>query len=138
MIIEVSKKIIRIFVVWEFNNNLNATNMKKLIFTKGDETRPKFENLRDEVTLKESIFSDIYNNAYSLIKEISTTAENTNDKHNRERNNIIAFIGERGSGKTSCLKSIYHSLNKQQGMALPIPIDGINVSFNNKTLLLSK
>lgn len=106
--------------------------MKKLIFTKGDETRPKFENLRDEVTLKESIFSDIYNNAYSLIKEISTTAENTNDKHNRERNNIIAFIGERGSGKTSCLKSIYHSLNKQQGMALPIPIDGINVSFNNK------
>lgn len=106
--------------------------MKKLIFTKGDETRPKFEDLTNAETYNSSIFSDIYDRAFSLIKEISNPARNVNNKHNRERNNIIAFIGERGSGKTSCLKSIYHSLNKQQGMALPIPIDGINVSFNNK------
>ena len=106
--------------------------MKKLIFTQGDETRPKFEDLRDEATLKESIFADIYDSAFTLIKEISKSSKHIDNKHNRERNNIIAFIGERGSGKTSCLKSIYHSLNKQQGMALPSPIDGINVSFNNK------
>lgn len=106
--------------------------MKKLIFTQGDETRPKFEDLRDEATLKESIFADIYDSAFTLIKEISKSSKHIDNKHNRERNNIIAFIGERGSGKTSCLKSIYHSLNKQQGMALQSPIDGINVSFNNK------
>lgn len=105
--------------------------MKKLIFTKGNETRPKFENLRDENVLNNSIFTDIYDRAFSLIKEISTPIEEQNDKHNRECNNIIAFIGERGSGKTSCLKSIYFSLD-QQGKLLPSPINGINVSYNNQ------
>ena len=71
--------------------------MKKLLFTKGDETRPKLENLRDEEILKSSIFADIYDSAFSLIKEISESTKEQNNKNNRERNNIIAFIGERGS-----------------------------------------
>ena len=33
---------------------------KKLIFTKGDETRPKIEDLNDLNKQKESIFADIY------------------------------------------------------------------------------
>jgi signal recognition particle GTPase len=106
--------------------------MKKLIFTKGDETRPKLENLKDEKILKDSIFADIYDSAFSLIKEISESTKEQNNKNNRERNNIIAFIGERGSGKTSCLKSIYFSLDKQQGKPLPIPINEVNISYNNQ------
>lgn len=81
-------------------------HMKKLTFTLGDETRSKFEDLRDENTLKESIFEDIYERAFSLISDISDPITKENSKYNREKNNIIAFIGERGSGKTSCLKSI--------------------------------
>lgn len=104
--------------------------MKKLIFTKGNETRPKFENLRDENVLNNSIFTDIYDRAFSLIKEISTPIVEQNDKHNRERNNIIAFIGERGSGKTSCLKSIYYSLDRHQSGSLPSLIKDINTSYN--------
>lgn len=106
--------------------------MKKLLFTKGDETRPKLENLRDEEILKSSIFADIYDNAFSLIKEISESTKEQNNKNNRERNNIIAFIGERGSGKTSCLKSIYYSLEKLQNKPRPYPINEINVSYNNQ------
>lgn len=106
--------------------------MKKLLFTKGDETRPKLENLRDEEILKSSIFADIYDSAFSLIKEISESTKEQNNKNNRERNNIIAFIGERGSGKTSCLKSIYYSLEKQQNNPRPYPINEINVSYNNQ------
>ena len=110
----------------------NTTNMKKLIFTKSDETRPKLENLREEEILKNSIFADIYYRAFSLIKEISEPSKEQNNKYNRERNNIIAFIGERGSGKTSCLKSIYLSLDKQQGKSFPFPINDINTSYNNQ------
>jgi energy-coupling factor transporter ATP-binding protein EcfA2 len=106
--------------------------MKKLTFTLGDETRSKFEDLRDENTLKESIFEDIYERAFSLISDISDPITKENSKYNREKNNIIAFIGERGSGKTSCLKSIYYSLDKQGGKSLPAVIKRTNISYNTQ------
>ena len=85
---------------------------KKLIFIKGDETRPKIENLNDSATLNESIFADIYTRAFRLIDEIANQPPDNNEPHSRERNNIVAFIGERGSGKTSCLRSVYKALPK--------------------------
>lgn len=87
---------------------------KKLIFTKGDETRPKIEDLNDLNKQKESIFTDIYYRTFKLIDEIATQPYNGNDGRIRERNNIIAFIGERGSGKTSCLRSIYQALPEHE------------------------
>ena len=87
---------------------------KKLVFTKGDETRPKIEDLNDLNQQNESIFSDIYSRAFKLIDEIAKQPDNGNDERIRERNNIIAFIGERGSGKTSCLRSIYQALPKHE------------------------
>ena len=39
---------------------------KKLVFTKGDETRPKIENLNNPEVLNASIFSDIYNSNSSV------------------------------------------------------------------------
>ena len=87
---------------------------KKLIFTKGDETRPKIEDLNDLNKQNESIFADIYSRAFKLIDEIAKQPDSGNDERIRERNNIIAFIGERGSGKTSCLRSIYQALPKHK------------------------
>ena len=87
---------------------------KKLIFTKGDETRPKIEDLNDLNKQNESIFADIYSRAFKLIDEIAKQPDSGNDERIRERNNIIAFIGERGSGKTSCLRSIYQALPKHE------------------------
>lgn len=106
--------------------------MKKLIFTKGDETRPKFEDLTNDDICNSSIFSDIYDRAFSLINEIANPPKFDNTKYNRKRNNIIAFIGERGSGKTSCLKSIYHSLYKDNPESRPHRISKTNTTFNNK------
>ena len=110
--------------------------MKKLIFTKGDETRPRFEDLTNVDVFNSSIFSDIYDRAISLINEIANPPKPDNTKqnnieYNRERNNIIAFIGERGSGKTSCLKSVYHSLYNNQ-KSRPYKISDTKVTFNNK------
>ena len=105
--------------------------MKKLIFTKGDETRPKFEDLTNAETYNSSIFSDVYDRAFSLIYEIANPPKQNNPEHNRERNNIIAFIGERGSGKTSCLKSIYHSLYKDNTKSLHHKVTDTKTTFNN-------
>lgn len=86
-----------------------------LYFTIGDETRPKVENLfkiKDE-----TFFFEVYEKAFNLIAEI--LEQNQNDKNSdkyhddlliQERNNIIAFVGDRGTGKTSCMKTVYNVL----------------------------
>ena len=111
--------------------------MKKLIFTQGDETRPKFEDLTQIDSYNSSIFSDIYDRAISLINEIANpsklgSTKQNNLEHNRERNNIIAFIGERGSGKTSCLKSVYYSLCNNNSKPLSYKILETKTTFNNQ------
>ena len=106
--------------------------MKKLIFTQGDETRPKFEDLTKTEIYNSSIFSEIYDRAFSLINEIANPPKQNNPEHNRERNNIIAFIGERGSGKTSCLKSVYYALYKDNPKSLHHKVTDTKTTFNNK------
>ena len=112
--------------------------MKKLIFTQGDETRPKVEDLTQIDSYNSSIFSDIYDRAFSLINEITNPPKQDGDtnsnktEYNRERNNIIAFIGERGSGKTSCLKSVYYSLCNNNSKPLSYKILETKTTFNNQ------
>lgn len=84
-----------------------------LIFNIGDETRPKVEDLSEQENYEKSFFFDIYEKAFALINEIRSDSIQDNDKlkgFQRERNNIIAFIGGRGTGKTSCMQTIYQSL----------------------------
>ncbi|WP_300362325.1 hypothetical protein, partial [Fusobacterium sp.] len=69
---------------------------------KEGEYSPKIENGKDYDT---SIFKKIYKNAFITLNEILK-----NSKTSEEQNNIIAFIGERGSGKTSVLKSFENIL----------------------------
>lgn len=87
-------------------------------------------------------FSDIYEKAVGLIQDIvqinllnkrnkdrynyANNVESTNSLNIRfdisvnnvtpnsydTRNNIIAFVGERGSGKTSCLQTVYNNIPK--------------------------
>ena len=57
---------------------------------------PKHETLKDYET---SIFKKIYEEAFESLDEI------LKNEGQLENNNIISFIGERGSGKTSCMLS---------------------------------
>lgn len=96
---------------------LNPT--KIIHYHKGDETYPKTDDLTKD-NWSEYLFSDIYEKAVNLIYDVINmniiSRKNQNDielnQINNTRNNIIAFVGERGSGKTSCLQSIYYNLNK--------------------------
>ena len=76
---------------------------KTTIFYVGEETKPVVENLK---RLKESIFSYHIDKSIHLIDEhLSVDPKEANDAQDYV-NNIIAFVGERGAGKTSCMCSV--------------------------------
>ena len=109
------------------NDSINKT--KIIYYRKGDESFPKTEDLSKK-DWNEYLFSDIYEKAVGLISDIvkvnvlnkeKTFTDNINieaervkcyskEVFNNTRNNIVAFIGERGAGKTSCLQTMYNGL----------------------------
>jgi energy-coupling factor transporter ATP-binding protein EcfA2 len=88
-----------------------ATN-NELVFIVGEETRPRIEK---DTELGDSFFQDVYTKTFSLVEKMlvdfeKRKNETIGDYYQESRNNIIAFVGERGSGKTSCLQSVYQYL----------------------------
>lgn len=79
--------------------------------------RTKIEKTED---FKSSIFKDQYLKAYICLEEIVKTAKEYNElikvdrKYSKEYdfNNIIAFVGDKGTGKTSSMKSFKRSLQE--------------------------
>jgi len=95
-----------------------STNSNKIIFYMGEETKPIIEE-----DIKESIFKDKIERAIDLVKEDiernkkSEDSQNCNKNDDRLKeydNNIIAFIGDRGSGKTSCMLTVREQLRREQ------------------------
>ena len=83
---------------------------KKLIFIKGDETRPKIENLNDSETLNESIFADIYTRAFRLIDEIAKRFGVTYQTARTDlmHLNALGYLWMRKRGKAQ-----YYSVNSE-------------------------
>ncbi|MBN1058783.1 hypothetical protein FDA09_09185 [Clostridium botulinum] len=82
----------------------------------------KVEDIKD---FEKSFFKDIYDNANNAIEEIynntfNSDSDNNNDQEINEYSNIIAFIGERGTGKTSVMVSFLESLDKDKYLKLDI------------------
>lgn len=92
-------------------------NTSAIKFYLGEESRLVIDDFQ---TKNESIFKDSYNTALSIVKDFIRNEEKT--KHNESAknffrqtadvidNNIIAFIGERGTGKSSCMLSVANML----------------------------
>lgn len=87
--------------------------MGTLAFIMGDEFRPCVEKLNE---FKTSLFEEVYQKALTIADEYVHGEKGTDDLGvvNDNRNNIVAFIGERGSGKTSCMLSVAHALLKER------------------------
>lgn len=89
---------------------MDMAGNSKTLRVRGDVTRPKVESYADKDT---SIFKEQYDECFSIIKEIlfqsSCSEEN---KLGLCSNNIVSFIGPRGSGKTSCMMSVIQMLEE--------------------------
>lgn len=81
--------------------------------------------------MNKSIFLDHYIQAYKELNTISSE----NDENKIDRNNILAFLGERGSGKTSCMKSFLNLLKPENIKARE---DITNIELKNNIEPLSK
>lgn len=138
----------------ETHGNKTTSTEKIIYYRKGDESYPRTEDLSKE-DWSEYFFSDIYEKAVGLIQDIvqinllnkrnkdrynyANNVESTNSLNIRfdisvnnviqnsydTRNNIIAFVGERGSGKTSCLQTVYNNIPKIERLR------NLQCKFNN-------
>ena len=67
----------------------------------------------DYASRKTSIFADQYKKALQVIDAYIDAKDNATDEALQEpRNNIIAFMGDRGTGKTSCMMSVLNMLEE--------------------------
>jgi len=93
----------------------------------GEEYKIKIENVEE---FEGSIFKDLYTQAAQSVKEIVVHAKlkNKNAKSisNDDYNNIIAFTGERGTGKSSCMISFADALNDKCSYKEFIPFQALN------------
>lgn len=102
-----------------------ATESKPLKIIISESTRPIIENIEGK---NSSLFSELYDKTFSCIENYLNAVGYGENQEGRSQenivktdspNNIIAFIGERGSGKTSCMLSVAEMLqNKKDGNAL--------------------
>lgn len=96
-------------------------NRRTITFNIGDENRIVVENINKD-TIKSSIFSEPYQYILNALDHyIDALPDNRDDDFKSNdiwRNNIFAFIGERGSGKTSCMRSIVHLLEEPRNSQL--------------------
>ena len=85
--------------------------MKTFTYVVGDEIKPKIELPE---TLKTSLFSNIYKKSFSLINRITEQVKSNKNtfKYIENSNNIIAFVGDRGAGKTSIMMSFYQCVKE--------------------------
>lgn len=78
--------------------------MGTIKFYQGDESRVVKEDERD---FNDSIFSNQYTRAFSIINRLQTGG---NDDEDTSAPQIVAFCGDRGEGKTSCMLSVKEAL----------------------------
>ena len=82
---------------------------RNIVFNIGDENRIVVENITKDL-LTSSIFAEPYRYALealsSYFKSMPKDSKERLEEEQLCRNNVFAFIGDRGSGKTSCMQSI--------------------------------
>lgn len=93
---------------------MSSTNMEvPVLFKIGEENKPVIYGLRD---YGQSIFKPQLDFFFSHVRRKMEQEDVSSDIFNDVYdNNIIAFIGERGAGKTSCMYSAINIMREAQG-----------------------
>lgn len=115
-------------------------NRRTITFNIGDENRIVVEDINKDI-IKSSIFSEPYHYILNALDHYFDALPDNRDDYLKGNdiwiNNVFAFIGERGSGKTSCMRSIVHLLEDPRSSQLDntvlksnfYALDMINPSF---------
>ena len=111
----------------------------------GDESRPVIEKIElneNKVAVNKTLFTDQYTKAIkeidNYLNQVSSEEKSNTNNHRADRdtviskqndslNNIFAFIGDRGTGKTSCMLSVAKYILKEREKV--ISIDMVDPSF---------
>src|SRR5690606_624903 len=88
--------------------NENILNDSTLVINLNEEYKIKIEEAKDFDT---SIFKDVYESALKNVEEI--VKQSSKNGEYDDYNNIIAFTGERGKGKSSSMISFRDALVKE-------------------------
>lgn len=114
--------------------DMNDAEKKQVVFRIGEETKPVILNKQN---YGQSLFAEQIETGLSLIYEAAEKCKHNGDRgdyHYRFSdvfdNNIITFIGERGSGKSSCMYSVANVLaeNKEKASEFAF-LDTLDPSF---------
>lgn len=96
-------------------------NRRTITFNIGDENRIVVEDINKDI-IKSSIFSEPYHYILNALDHYFDALPDNRDDYLKGNdiwiNNVFAFIGERGSGKTSCMRSIVHLLEDPRSSQL--------------------
>lgn len=103
-------------------------NTKTFKFVLGEETRPKIESFNDREDIQNSIFFEQYKKALECIADFvmqspndsQNQSDNANFTKQQSYNNIFVFIGDRGSGKTSCMLTVNDIITNKNNPDNPI------------------
>ena len=108
----------------------NTQNTNTFKFFHNAETRLYIEGVKEK---ENSIFSDVYR---AFFNELNDKLADISDKKDVELrnnlNNIFAFVGERGSGKTSCMLSVAKMMeeNGENGQCKIPELKGDKIKFS--------
>lgn len=80
----------------------DLANEKPIVFVEGDDDRVVIE--RSEYA--SSLFSSQYSTAFSILKRLIEVPSEDVCYPGQGNSRIIAFCGDRGAGKTSCMMSV--------------------------------
>lgn len=128
-------------------------NNKDIVFNVNQDNKPALEKLTKE-SLQDSLFAKQYQYALQQIDYyVASLSQREHDKENSHgidnNNNIFAFLGDRGTGKTSCMISLsellisgeiskfaeYQSISKRTFVGLDL-IDPSYFDDNNNVVSL--
>lgn len=79
---------------------------KPIVFVEGDEDKVVIE----QGAYGTSLFSSQYSAAFSILKRLIEMQDDENCCPGQGNSRIIAFCGDRGAGKTSCMMSVRHAI----------------------------
>ena len=86
--------------------NDGMTNGRVIHIRMGMVNQPIVEDIANEAFMDSAIFGNQYRQILTMLNRYVKYRKNATERNIDAANNVFTFVGERGSGKTSCMSSV--------------------------------